>query len=72
MKNEKELNEDILKVTMLIKQKYPELVKYTGEMPVKIEYAGSDTINIKTLQDYYDSLDAILRNYTTYHHTNPK
>jgi outer membrane phospholipase A len=69
MKNEKELNDDILKVTMIIKQKYPELAKYIGEMPVKIEYAGGDNINIKTLQEYYDSLDTILRNYTTYHNT---
>ena len=69
MKNEKELNEDILKVTMIIKQKYPELAKYIGEMPVKISYAPEDHINIKNLEDYYNSLDMILRRYTIYHNT---
>ena len=36
MKNEKELNEDILKITMLIQEKYPELSKFITEMPVTV------------------------------------
>ena len=36
MKTEAELNADILKVTMTIKDEYPELSKYISEMPVTV------------------------------------
>lgn len=63
MKNEKELNDDIVKITMTIKEKSPELSKYILEMPVTIPDVTNPKINIKILQDYYDSLKAILNNY---------
>jgi hypothetical protein len=33
---ENELNEKILKITMRIKEQYPELSKYLNEMPITI------------------------------------
>lgn len=67
MKTEIELNDDILRITNKIKQNFPELLKNIGEMPVKISYSDNSEINIKNLQDYYDSLDAIFKKYATNH-----
>ena len=36
MKTEKELNADILKKTLMIQEKFPELSKYIEEMPITI------------------------------------
>jgi hypothetical protein len=67
MKTEKELNNDIVKITTTIEERFPELLKYLGEMPVKIPDSDSLKINNKNLKDYYDSLDALLKNYTLNH-----
>lgn len=64
MKNEKELNEDILNITMKIRNQSPELSKYIMEMPVTIPNTEDPKINIKILQDYYESLKVLLKNYT--------
>ena len=64
---ENELNEDILKITMAIKKRFPELLKYLNEMPVTISNSAHPEINIKVLTDYYDSLDALLRDYALSH-----
>ena len=67
MKTEKELNQDILKITMTIEERFPELSKYIGEMTVNISEAiGPDTI-IKNLMDYCDSLNALLKGYSSSH-----
>lgn len=67
MKTEKELNSDILKITMKIREAYPELLKYLGEMPFKISYAVSNTLNLIALNDYYDSLHMIYKKYAFNH-----
>ena len=67
MKTEQELNADILKVTMIIRDKYPELSKYISEMTVTIPDVETPNINIKNLSDYYDSLVAILKKYAPNH-----
>lgn len=67
MKTEKELNADILKITLLIQEKYPELSKFIGEMPVTIPDAAAPEINNKALRDYYESLALHLKNYTKSH-----
>jgi hypothetical protein len=69
MKTEEELNADILKITMTIRDKYPELSKYISEMPVTIPDENNPEINTKNLQDYYNSLNDILRKYAP-NHTN--
>ena len=67
MKTEKELNDDILKITMTIKETYPELSKYIIEMPLKISSTVSEEMNLKNLKDYYDSLETVLKKYTNTH-----
>jgi AAA15 family ATPase/GTPase len=64
MKTENEIEEAILKITMKINTEYPELSKYLEEMPVTIPDIKNPEINIKILQDYYNSLDSILKKYS--------
>jgi hypothetical protein len=70
MKTEHELNADILKITMKIKENYPELSKYITEMPVTIPNEVSPEINSKTLSIYYDSLLELMRKYAQNHNKN--
>ena len=63
MKTEKELDSDILQITMKIKEQYPELSKYILEMPETIPNVESPEMNRKILQDYYDSLNVLLQDY---------
>lgn len=67
MKTEKELNSDILKITMKIREAYPELLKYMSEMPFKVCYGLSNTFNLIALTDYYDSLHVIYKKYAINH-----
>ncbi|MFO7525374.1 MAG: hypothetical protein R6W68_07965 [Ignavibacteriaceae bacterium] len=67
MESEKDLNSKILEITMTIKEKYPELLKYLGEMPVTIPDKKSPEIDGKDLREYYDSLSSILKNYAREH-----
>lgn len=67
MKTEKQLNAEILEMTMKIQEQFPELSKYIAEMPVTIPNAVSPEINIKTLQEYYDSLAIQLKDYAVNH-----
>lgn len=67
MKTETELNENILKITMTIRNEFPELMKFLNEMTVTIPSEQSPEINIKILQDYYDSLETLLRKYAPNH-----
>ena len=67
MKTESELNADILKITLLIRDEYPELAKYISEMPITIPDEESPEINVKILRDYYESLEAIMKKYASNH-----
>lgn len=67
MKTEAQLNADILKITLMIREKYPELSKYISEMPSTIPNVESPEINVKILKDYYDSLEVIIQNYAKSH-----
>ncbi len=69
MKTEKELNSDILEITMKIKEQFPELSKYVLEMPVTIPNTDNPEINRKALEDYYDSLSVLLKDYIENHVT---
>lgn len=72
MKNEDELTSRILRITMLIREKYPELSKYLVEMPVTIPDIKKPEINSKELQDYVDSLEELLKKYAPNHDINLK
>ena len=67
MKTEKELNSDILKITMTIQERFPELSKYISEMPETVPDTAAPEVTIKKLKDYYDSLDALLKKYSISH-----
>ncbi|MFV8326484.1 hypothetical protein [Flavobacterium sp. ZS1P14] len=67
METEKELNDAIQKMTLKIRNEYPELLKYLVEMPVTIPDSNHPGIDIKILKDYYESLDSILKKYAPNH-----
>lgn len=67
MGTEKELNEEILRVTLLIQEKHPELSKYIIEMPVTNPQKEHPEINVKHLSNYLDSLNNILKKYAPTH-----
>ena len=67
MKTEKQLNAKILEMTMKIQERFPELSKYIAEMPITIPNAISPEINIRALQEYYDSLAILLKDYAVNH-----
>lgn len=68
MKTETELNENIVKITMTIRNEFPELMKYLNEMTITIPIEESPEINTKILQEYYDSLKTMLLKYAPNHH----
>lgn len=63
MKSENELYSDILNVTMKIKTQFPELSMYILEMPITIPNVENPKINQEVLQEYYDSLSILLKDY---------
>lgn len=67
MKSEKELYAAILKITMKIKIQFPELSMYISEMPVTIPNVENPVVNCKVLQEYYDSLCVLLKDYIDNH-----
>jgi hypothetical protein len=66
----KELNTQILKITMQIRKQFPELSKYLLEMPETIPDDKSPEMNKKALRDYLDSLKEILDKYAPNHNIN--
>lgn len=56
MSPEKELTEKILAMTMKIQKEHPEFSKFLEEMPITIPTAEHPVIDIKSLNDYYQSL----------------
>lgn len=64
---EKDLNEKILTLTLLIKNRYPELSKYIEEMPVTVPNKGDSSITSIDLHNYYESLNTLLRKYILEH-----
>lgn len=67
MKTETEINMDIIKTTMVIDEKFPELTKYIEEMPVTIPNKNEPEINETNLKDYQRSLDVLLNKYAANH-----
>lgn len=63
MISERELNEEILRVTLMIHTEYPELSKFIEEMPVTIPNVDQPEMNISILSDYLDSLNSLIFHY---------
>lgn len=64
---EKELNADILKIIMKMKEQSPELSKYLEEMPLTIPDDESPDIALRNLEEYYESLKSLLKKYQSEH-----
>lgn len=60
---EKDLNSKILKITMRIKDHYPELSKYLEEIPVTVPSETDREITLDQLKTYYESLNSLLNKY---------
>jgi len=60
---ENELNSKILKITMTIKDHYPELSQFLEEMPVTVPSENDPEITINQLKSYYESLNSMLNKY---------
>ncbi len=65
MKTKAELHRDIAHVTNRIYEKFPELSKYIKEMPES--NLEPDQIDITNLEEYYNSLDILVKNYAKTH-----
>ena len=72
MKTEKELYTAILKITMQIKTQFPELSLYLEEMPVTIPNVKNPVVNRSILQEYYDSMSILLKDYIEYENKTAK
>lgn len=68
-KREKDLNSKIMKITMVIKEQYPELLEFLNEMPVTIPAEKNPEITLKKLKTYYESLISVLAKYKLEHPT---
>ncbi len=67
MKNEDELLNQIVTITMHIREKFPELSKYLTEMPITIPSVKRPKMGSRELQDYIDSLEELLLKYAPNH-----
>lgn len=67
MKNKVELDRNILSITMKIQKEFPELSKYLIETPVKFSESNSNGINNNNLEDYYNTLNELLKSYSNEH-----
>ena len=67
MNSKIELEQGIIKMTTSIWKNYPELAKYITEMPIHIP--ENESVNMKNLQDYYNSLEKLNSEYSKTHKT---
>jgi len=57
------LNAKILKVTLRIREQYPELIKYLEEVTDTIPYNKDPEITLKNLNAYYETIQTMLNEY---------
>jgi hypothetical protein len=67
MQTENEFASDILKITMTIREKYPELSKYLEELRVTIPSEEIPEITCEDLKMYFDSLSDLFTKYKLTH-----
>jgi hypothetical protein len=67
---ESDWNERIMKITMKIKDQYPELSIHLTEMPITIPNENDPEVKIKNLKQYYESLKVMLEKYKIDHEPN--
>lgn len=69
MSKKKELSDRILAVTLEIQENYPELMGYVAEMTETMPDEKDPHISRRKLQEYYESLIAMVKNYKKNHLT---
>jgi hypothetical protein len=67
MKQIREINDEINKITLKIEQQYPELYQFLGETPVSFSLDEENKIDKKHLSEYLDSLTQLLNHYVKSH-----
>jgi hypothetical protein len=71
MKRLQEITKEINDLTMKIEQEYPELYQYLDENPITIPYSEHPELNIKTMSEWLDSLQELLK-HNIENHKNPQ
>lgn len=62
---EHQLNEEIMKLTEQIKLQFPEVYRNLNEMPITIPNTATPEIKNKHLEDYVQSLKALINTHTS-------
>ncbi len=65
--SEKELNHIILALSMEIRDEYPELSRFLGEIPITVPVEDIPELQLENLVDYYSSLKSLKDNYGLIH-----
>lgn len=67
MRTKKELEENILRITLKIHNEYPELSQYIAEMPLELVNGKVEPPSSKKLKHYWNSLYEMLSTYAKTH-----
>lgn len=67
MEAQKWLNDTICLESIKIQEEFPELVKYLNEMPEHLLPKSTDSLSIKDLHNYLDSLNKLFETYSKRH-----
>lgn len=67
MESPNDLNARIFSATQKIQAEFPELVKYLDEMPTTYSDATTNEISQENLNDYYNTLNALLESFSKEH-----
>ncbi len=67
METRHELTDKILKITVLIQEKYPELSKYLGEVQETLPAEEHPHVDTDELAKYYQTLNEMLKDYLLEH-----
>lgn len=67
METKKELTEKILKITILIQERYPELSKYLSEVQETLPTLEHPDVDSEALSKYYQTLEEMLKDYLEQH-----
>jgi len=67
METKKELTDKILKITVLIQERYPQLSKYLSEVQETLPVFEHPDVNAEALGKYYQTLEEMLKDYLEQH-----
>jgi hypothetical protein len=67
MQSQKEITDAIAKLTIEIRERYPEISKYINEMPVTNPDQEHPQMSDELLNEYYDTLRDLVDKYSAKH-----